>query len=370
MSYYITRSKFPTITGLIIIGLLVSATSFIKRYLLNYQDFVALVIEITPVLLVFRAGLELTHVRSFTKKILIASIIQSLITYLVIFLITKFVMELNNIESLVMGTIWMVTGTDVSITIIKNLKIAQDLKEKLASCTIIDDLIAEIFFFLSFPLLHFSSDLQGKTSQIFFLSLQEVVLSILLGFFLGIALSLFIKLTKLRFIKFTTAFSIIILLIGISSILKTHSLIVSLLAGTVISIMIKKEYVFSILNSLREFENIFYTLFVIVIIGSVTIFNLEKSLYLGLVTLIIRFIGKSIGAFAIEQTKLLDDATFLDIVVSLAPQSILSLYFAYKIKDLVTRTNLEVLPITIAGVIIFEIFGYLIIYKLELNKEN
>lgn len=370
LSYYITRSKFPTITGLIIIGLLVSATSFIKRYLLNYQDFVALVIEITPVLLVFRTGLELTHVRSFTKKILIASIIQSLITYLVIFLITKFVMELNNIESLVMGTIWMVTGTDVSITIIKNLKIAQDLKEKLANCTIIDDLIAEIFFFLSFPLLHFSSDLQGKTSQIFFLSLQEVVLSILLGLFLGIALSLFIKLTKLRFIKFTTAFSIIILLIGISSILKTHSLIVSLLAGTVLSIMIKKEYVFSILNSLREFENIFYTLFVIVIIGSVTIFNLEKSLYLGLVTLIIRFIGKSIGAFAIEQTKLLDDATFLDIVVSLAPQSILSLYFAYKIKDLVTRTNLEVLPITISGVIIFEIFGYLIIYKLELNKEN
>lgn len=370
LSYYIAKSKFPTITGLIIVGLFVSATSLIKGYLQNYSDFVDLVIEITPVLLLFRTGLEFTHIRSTNKKIIIASIVQSLITYLVVFLITKFIMELNTIESLTTSTIWMITGSDVSITIIKNLKIAQNLKEKLATCTIIDDLIAEIFFFLFFPLLHFSSNIHWETSKIFLLSLEEVTLSILLGFIFGIALSFLIRLTKLRFIKFTTAFSIVILLIGISNILKTHSLIVSLLVGICLSIMVKKEYVISIVNSLREFENIFYTLFVVFVIGAVTIINLEKSLYLGLVTLIIRFIGKSTGAFTIEQTRLLEDATFTDIVISLLPQSILSLYFAYKIKDLITSTHFEVLPITIAGVIIFEIFGYLIIYKLKLNKED
>ncbi len=370
LSYYIAKSKFPTITGLIIVGLFVSATSLIKGYLRNYSDFVVLVTEITPVLLLFRTGLELTHIGTTNKKIIIASIVQSLITYLVVFLITKIITELNTIESLATSTIWMITGSDVSITIIKNLKIGQNLKEKLVTCTIVDDLIAEIFFFLLFPLLHFSSNIQGETSKIFLLSLEEVALSILLGFLLGIALSLFIKLTKLRFMKFTTAFSIIILLMGISNILKTHSLIVSLLIGIVLSIMVKKEYVISIVNSLREFENIFYTLFVVFVIGSVTIVNLEKSLYLGLVTLIIRFIGKSSGAFTIEQTRLLEDATFTDIVISLLPQSILSLYFAYKIKDLITSTHFEVLPITIAGVIIFEIFSYLIIYKLKLNKED
>jgi len=44
----------------------------------------------------------------------------------------------------------MVTGSDVAITIIKKLKVTPETKLQLGIMTVVDDLIAEMCFFLFF----------------------------------------------------------------------------------------------------------------------------------------------------------------------------------------------------------------------------
>jgi len=51
-------------------------------------------------------------------------------------------------EALTISTIWMVTGSDIAIIIIKQLKVNPETKIQLGIMTVFDDLIAEICFFL------------------------------------------------------------------------------------------------------------------------------------------------------------------------------------------------------------------------------
>jgi len=357
VSYYVSKSKFPTVTGLIIVGIFVSLIPNFKNLISQYSSFANIIIELAPTVLLFESGLEFGYLRIVDRKTIIASFIQSLITYVFVFIISRLVFKLTFLESLITGTILMVTGTDVAITILKFLNIDPTDKVKLGLITIFDDFLAEIFFFIFLPILKFSIYFTNNASQILTESTEEVILSILLGVLFGVLIAYFIKWSKMRYQKIVILFSIILLIFGISIFTKTHTIVVALISGVIISFILKGELVKQILIPLREFDSILYTLFIIYVINSAGITKIEKYFLLGLIALFIRLIGKSIGSFFIFKMKLLQSSRYSDILISLLPQSILSLYFAYEVRNLITTSNFQILPVTIAGVIIFEVIG-------------
>jgi len=367
-SYYTSRIKFPTLTGLILIGVILSFVlnpTFISK---QYQNFFSLTVELSASLLLLETGFESIYLRR-DKKVLISGIIQSVISYVITFLLIKPIFKISSVEALVVSTAFMITGSDVAITFIKQLNILPIDKIKLGTLVVIDDLIAEIFFFLFLPLLKFKVSSTSHTEILLNASL-EILLSIIIGLLIGYIFSK--MLTHLPYVKpnITTGITILLFTVGISAMLNIHSIMVALLAGITMSRTNNLEITKKLRASLMEIDSILYTLFVVFAIVLVGIPEIEASLLYGTLALGARFIGKSLSLFVIQKLNLLGRLKFRDILTSLLPQSILSGYFAYtSCKYIFSIPGNKIFAITLASITIFEIAGYGLI-RLSQTKQR
>jgi len=368
-SYFVSKSHFPTITGLIIVGVLVALIPSARNLVTTYNSFFQIIIEISVSLLLFETGLEIIYLKG-NKKIIFGALLQSTFTFAIIFIVMKIIFDLRVLESFIISTIWMVTGSDIAITLLKKMPIDPYKKTEIGTMIVIDDLIGEMFFFISFPLLKFSFILQNNFTYALKSALEEVVLSIIVGIFLGYGLNKFEKVAHKKFPQIISTFAFILLIVGFSEYLKLHSIVVALISGMLFTITSKVDLVKTVRLSLREFDQLFYTLFIIFSIVYIGLPKIEHYLFLGFVTLIIRFLGKSTGAFLVQSIKLIDKVNFADLLIPMLPQSILSAYFAYLAKDYLSIFGGSVFAVAIASIIIFEVLGYYLIDKVALNKED
>jgi len=368
-SYFVSKSDFPTITGLIVLGIGISLIPFVRNLVTTYNLFFQIILEISVSLLLFETGLEIIYLHG-NKKIILASLLQSTLTFSIIFLVMQTIFNIGFLESIVISTIWMVTGSDIAITLLKNMPMESSLKIQIGTMIVIDDLIGEIFFFISFPLLRFNYVFQQNFYLVLKGILEEVLLSIILGIFLGYVIHKFFKFAHNKLPQVISSFAFILLVVGLSEYLNLHSIVVALISGIVFTLSSKFEVVKKVRLSLREFDQLFYTLFIIFSIAYVGLPKIEHYLFAGLVILLIRFIGKSAGAFFVQSTKLIDLESFSDLLIPMLPQSILSAYFAYLARDYLSIFGGSVFAVAIASIILFEVVGYYLIKKIALNKEH
>ncbi|MGB9769214.1 MULTISPECIES: cation:proton antiporter [Caldisericum] len=367
LSYILSKSDFPTITGLIIIGIVISFIPTLDKFLTSFGSIFKIIIELAINILLFETGLEIIYLK-YNKKIILSAIAQSFFTFLIIFLISKIFFKLAIIEGILIAIIWMVTGSDIAITLIRKLKVNQDTKLKLGAIVVFDDLIAEIFFFLFFPLLKFKTIFQNEPTNAILLTVGEIILSIALGILLGLLFSRFERYGFNKFPQIITSFSFILLFVGISEYLKLHSIVVSLIAGIVFSNTSKNEIIKIVRFSLKEIDQIFYTLFIIYSISYVGLIRIEKFLLPSILILFIRLIGKSVGAIIIQKLKIIETNSIKNIIITLIPQSMLSAYFAYLSGEYLTIFGTSIFTATITSIIMFEILGYYLIKKFALNE--
>lgn len=368
-SYFVSKSEFPTITGLIIVGILVSFLPFTRNLILNYSGLFQIILEIAITLLLFETGLEIVYLKG-NKKLLLAAFIQSFFTFLIVLLISVMLFKVDILEGIVIATIWMVTGSDIAITLLKKIKISPNLKVQIGTMVVLDDLIAEIFFFISFPLLKFNFILNNNYMLAIINTFKEVIFSILFGIFLGIIISKFEKFGHNKFPQIITSFAFVLLIIGLSEKFGLHSIMVSLVAGMTLTLISKFEIVKTIRFSLKEIDQLFYTLFIIFSINYVGLPKIEKSLILGLLILVIRFVGKTAGALLVRKMELIQSDSIVNVLIPMLPQSILSAYFAYLAREYLTIFGSSVFTISIASIIIFEVLGYYLIKIMALDKKN
>lgn len=358
ISYYVAKADFPTITGLIILGLIFAMFPFSSFAISRFSTLFEVIIEIGITLLLFETGLELAFIKC-DKETVFAGIIQSFLTFAFVFLISKPIFKFSTLEAMIVSVIWMVTGSDIAIQLIKKLPIKIEKKLKLGNLVVIDDLIAEIFFFAMFPLLKFTYKMQGEVSLILGYAFFEIVISIILGIIMGFLFFKFLK--TFRFIKpnVTISFSFVLLIVGISLLLHIHSIIVALISGVLFSIKSSPDLTSRIRQSLGEVDSILYTLFILFAIVSVGLPKIEVYIITGLLTLVLRFAGKFFGVFVIKKLGKLKAFSLKEILLPLLPQSILSAYFAYSSKQyFITYPGSSIFAITLTSIIIFEIVGY------------
>ncbi|BAL80902.1 cation:proton antiporter domain-containing protein [Caldisericum exile] len=368
-SYLVSKSDFPTITGLIIVGLFVTILPFTKNLILSFSPIFQLILEIAVTLLLFETGLEVVYLKR-NKKIIFAASIQSIFTFIIVFAISTFIFKLNFIEGIVIATIWMVTGSDISITLLKKMDTSPELKVQLGTMVVIDDLLTEIFFFAFFPILKFNKLFQSNSFSVILSTIEEVTLSLILGVIIGLIIDKFEKYGYKKFPQVIASFAFITLIVGLQYSLKIHAVMVSLVAGMTFTITSKFEVVRTVRLALREIDQLFYTLFVVFSISYVGFPKIEKYLLLGLLILIIRLFGKLAGAIIIKHLKLVESSSIFDILIPMLPQSILSAYFAYLARDYFSIFGGSVFAIVIASIILFETLGYFLTQKLTLNNKQ
>jgi len=229
---------------------------FVRNLVTTYSLFFQIILEISVSLLLFETGLEIIYLHR-NKKIILASLLQSTLTFSIIFLLMQTIFNIGFLESIVISTIWMVTGSDIAISLLKNMPVESSLKIQIGTMIVIDDLIGEIFFFISFPLLRFNYVFQQNFYLVLRGTLEEVLLSIILGIFLGYVIHKFFKFAYNKLPQVISSFAFILLVVGLSEYLNLHSIVVALISGIVFTLSSKFEVVKKVRLSLREFDHLF-----------------------------------------------------------------------------------------------------------------
>jgi NhaP-type Na+/H+ or K+/H+ antiporter len=153
------------------------------------------------------------------------------------------IFNIGFLGSTVISTIWMVTGSDIAIALLKKMPIESSLKIQIETMIVIDDSIGEIFLFISFPLLRFNYVLQQNFYLVLRGTLEEVLLSIILGIFLGYVIHKFFKFAYNKLPQVISSFAFILLVVRLSEYLNLHSIVVALISGIVFTLSSKFEVV-------------------------------------------------------------------------------------------------------------------------------
>lgn len=353
-----SKIKFPPITGYIIVGFILGNFHIFSSVVAEeFSGIVFYVNTIAISFLLFETGAELEK-SSFKggKKIIAIAFIQSLITFLLI--LVTFIMLFNFPLpiSVLIAAIGIPTAPDIVLLTIRNDKARGRFVEILKEIVVIDDLIAELFFFILFPICKNILEHYQNPVNVIKFSLEEIIVSILLGIIAGFLFSLFSReFRQHRIPPFAGTIGFIILTIGVSILIKAHTIIVILIMGIIFSNTSKNREV--VLNAIMQIDSILFILFLIVN-GSALSFELLKETGLGGVAFISsRFMGKILGGITSSKTLQIKEIPPLPLGMSLLPQSTISIYFASHAKELLLIEGETIFAITMSGVIFFEILG-------------
>jgi Kef-type K+ transport system membrane component KefB len=365
------KLKFPIVTGYILIGFIIGNVNLPAINISGHIESISFYINtIALSILLFELGVEFNFdmLRNMQKKVIIMAVSQSLITFAVIFFSFTLFLNIPLPISLLIAAIGIATAPDITILTIREIGITNSFTTLLKNIVTIDDLIAELFFFILFPLAQNYLMHIDSLRYIISFSIREILLSITLGIFLGFLFSFFTKEFKRKIPVFAGTIGFLLTAIGISILLKTHTIIVLLITGVLFASTTKNKS--SVLSVTKQIDGIMFILFLIVN-GFALSFNLIKSAFLssGLIFIISRSLGKISGGILGNFITGMDKKQAIPLGISILPQSSISIYFAAHSKISILNYGEKIFAITMSGVIFFEIIGAPLL-KLAIQKFN
>jgi Kef-type K+ transport system membrane component KefB len=353
------KLKFPIVTGYILIGFIIGNVSFFSIAIASYIKNISFYVNTVALsIILFELGAEFTIdiLRNMQKKIIIVAFLQSAITFAMIFFTFSFLLDVTMPISALIATIGIATAPDITLLTIRETGRRNSFTKFLEDIVTIDDLIAEMVFFILFPIVRNYLIHTDNPVHVILFSIKEIIISIILGILLGLLLSIFSGEFKRRIPAFAGTVGFLCAAIGISILLNSHTIIVLLVTGMIFATTTKNKS--AVLNVTRQIDSIIFILFLIVN-GFALSFNLIKSVLIpsGLLFIVSRGIGKISGGIVGNFIARMDKKQAIPLGISILPQSTISIYFAAHSKGLLLNSGEKIFAITMSGVIFFEIIG-------------
>ncbi len=365
---FFKRLKFPAVTGYILIGFLLGNIPLLSNSLNPYFSKVAIYVdEFALAVISFEMGMEfrIRNLLEIEKNIFIITITQAVFTYAVIFAGFRYLLHVPLQISLLVASIGVATAPDVVVLILRETGRNSKITKYLEGIVTLDDLLAEIAFILTLPLVEKSGNALHAETSVVFLILREFVLAIVFAFLLGMLFTLISKeFHRLRAL-FSMTIGTVFIAIGIGIFFKIHIIFLLLLTGIIYTnITNKQNTTFEILGQL---DAPLFILFLIVNGSALSLKILFASGVLGIGFIALRGTGKVIGGYISKFfTK---DSVSDRIGWALLPQSEISIYLAILAKSAIPKFGDSVFAVAMSGVIFFEIIGIPVL-KYILSKEK
>lgn len=363
------RIKLPRTTGYILVGFMISLIPPISKYARpQLHELTFYINEFAISILLFEFGLEITreHLRKLRGKASKAALIQSAITFALVYVASRFALKFDNLISLLLATFAVPTAPDIVMFVLKETRAKCEFTSFLEEIVLFDDIIAEFVFFLIFPFLKHS--LSGYSTFVTLLNaLSEIALSVIIGIAFGLIFTLIIAKFKARFQTFSLVTGFLLFETGISIALHAHSIIVLLISGLVFSFTSRYKKVAA--DVLSQYDVLLFILFLVVNGFSIdpSKFNIAHFAVLLLVSA--RFIGKMLGGITSLRMWADKFQSKLNLGFSLIPQSSITIYFVSHAKDYIGDVGGMIFNITMFGIIIFELVGAPLV-KYAIIKES
>ncbi len=353
------KAKLPVVTGYILIGFLLGNFPYFSSHLTPYfTQLTNYIDELALAVISFEMGMEFTikSLRQIEKKVFIITIIQAIVTYILIFLVFKIVLSVSTAISLIIASIGIATAPDIIILVIREYKVKGRLGEYLKGIVTLDDLITEFAFIITIPIaekmLHISASNTASFNPTFII-VRELILSMAVGIILGIVFAFIANEFRRLRTLFPVTIGFILIAIGIATLLNLHIIFILLLIGIVFANLSRERP--AVISVLSQIDAPLFIIFLIVNGSALSLKLLFESGILGIAFILSRGLGKVLG---VRLSKIFTGEKLSDkIGMALLPQSEISIYLAVLTKHTIKPYGNTIFSVAMSGVIVFEIIG-------------
>jgi len=303
------KIKFPTITGYIIVGIILSLTNIIPKSMITGELDVITEISLGIIGYLVGGSLFFKRLKQFGKTIAAITPFEAIgawvfVTIPVVFL-GPFIIRLSGTGftsfreylplAIVVGAISCATAPAASLAIIREYRASGPFTTTLLAIIVLDDAIAVVAFALGS---HFAASLitgLGNISwyEMLLTPVIDILGSIALGAALGFFLTFIGKYIKKRTQLLTFVIGVIFLCVGIAKFFGFSSILAAMTMGFIVVNMMKEsEDMFGVINNI---EGVIFAMF-FTLAGAHFDYRIIKTAgLLAVVLVVFRFLGKFVG---------------------------------------------------------------------------
>lgn len=367
--------KIPSVTGYLVAGLVLGP---ITGYLSTDQlDHFSIISDVALGFIAFQVGNELWFgkLKKSGKKIIVITIIQAVLTTVVVTVATSFVVDIS--VALMLGAVAAATAPAPIMLIIKKYRSKGELTDTIIPVVGLDDAVGVVMFSVLMSVsvgLLSTNGLHINIIEMFEEPVKEILLSIALGGIVGLLAGLTIK----RIFKHKDAeeknlniINIVVLItVGTALLFGGSPILTPMIAGTVITNLINKECYILEEETIRFFLPplmlVFFTIAGAQLdFGVVLSAGVVGALYI-IGRIIGKFIGSNIGCSIMKTSK--NVKKYLG--VSLLPQSGVAIGLSVAAYRAFEPLNIEfadqIKNVILASVLFFALTGPILV-KLSLT---
>ncbi|MDD2259122.1 MAG: cation:proton antiporter [Bacilli bacterium] len=372
--------KLPNVTGYILGGLIISPSIMghlgVNIVPNNIAEILTPISEIALGFIAFTIGTEfqLSYFKKVGMKPIVIAFFESFFAVVFIFVVLLlFKVEIG--FAIVLASIGAATAPAATLMVIKQYKAKGKVTETLMSVVAIDDATAMIFFGIAIAISKALGSASTNITWTIFKPIIEVVVSLGIGFVVGLIITLLLKWFTGRSNRVSVVTAFLLITVSISSIFTYFrvpfdfsSLLSCMMAGAVLTNLSSERKTSSILELIDRFTPpIMISFFVLSGI------NLELSVLktvgiIGIIYIVMRVVGKWTGAWLGGKITKASPEVQKYLGFSLIPQAGVAIGLS-----LVARSVLEPIQaaqltaVILSATLIYELIGPLIT-KISLQK--
>lgn len=362
-SLILRKLKFPDVLSYILVGIFLG-NSFLKIVNPEIVKYENVLTSLTLGFIAFLIGesLRIKDLKAIGKSGIIVTIIQAIVTTFTVFIGIYLLSFFNIIKlnyafeiSLILGVTATATAPAATFLVLKQYRTKGPLTNYILMAVTLDDAIGILFFNIAITIIKSTiNGLKMNFLESFFSFSKELLLSLIVGFLLGILISQIVKFLKNNEEMLIVSLSFVILGVGFAQKFYLSPLLVNIILGaTFANLSLKSENVF------RNIENWLPPIFLIFFVISGSTFNLSlilSNFIFVIIYFILRTFGKIYGCFLGADISKAPINVKKYLGLSMLSQAGVAIGFAVYIKNLFPALSF-INTIILTGVIIFEIIG-------------
>lgn len=354
---FIEILKLPNVSGYLLIGVLLGSSFF---NIISPEDIEVLEVisELALAFIAFNIGSEfvIKEIKKFGRKIFWITLGEVIGAILLVFSVMYFVFRQDFPFSIVIASMSAATAPAATLLVIRQYQAKGPLTKTILPVVALDDILGIIAFGIALALAKVS--ISGGSLSVISLILSiggEIFGSILLGFVLGLILTISVKKLQSHDDYQIASLIAIGLGMGISTALGLSPLLTNIVIGTtLVNLVPRTDRVF---GSVNNFVPAFYVLFFTLAGASLELGILRQIGLIGTAYVLARGFGKYIGSYIGSTYVKAEDVVKKYLGFALLPQGGISIGLLILVRQQMPEYSDAITTIIMFSILIYETSG-------------
>lgn len=349
--------KLPNVSGYLLIGLLLGS-SFLN--IINTQDIQVLEIisELALAFIAFNIGSEFVvkEIKKYGKKIFWITLAEVIGAIALVFTVMYFIFNQDFAFSIVIASMSAATAPAATLLVIRQYQAKGPLTRTILPVVALDDILGIIAFGIAIALAKMTVSGEQLSVMSLILSIGiEIFGSMLLGFVLGLLLTLAVKKFRSHDDYQIASLIAIGLGMGLSTRLGLSPLLTNILIGaTLVNLEPRTDKIF---NSVNNFVPAFYVLFFTLAGASLDLSILREVGLIGTAYVLARGLGKYMGSYIGSTYVKAEEAVKKYLGLALLPQGGISIGLLIIVRQQLPQYAAAITTIIMFSILIYETSG-------------